>query len=213
MVNTIAPFGFRQWRRLDGSPPTGGFEQLTIASSDANLYFTGDPVCTSSAGPYVVGGSTISGNGQIRGIFMGCEYYLPAIARKTWQPYFPGSVLTSSGTLDAAAWVSTDPEMLWPVQCSTGQGGTTGSVISASYIGLNFGFSSGTSSMGNTLTGVSNVTLNSSSFATTNTLPFRLMDLYSNWVPPGQNGTDNTSLGNIVIVAPNNWDRKNTTGI
>jgi len=67
--------------------------------------------------------------------------------------------------------------------------------------------------MGNTLTGVSNVTLNSSSFATTNTLPFRLMDLYSNWVPPGQNGTDNTSLGNIVIVAPNNWDRKNTTGI
>ena len=211
MVNTLSPYGFREWRRLDGSPPTGGFETLLIASSDVNPVFTGDPVATSATGPYVTVPAT--GNSQVRGIFKGCEYYSPAFARKTWQPYFPGSVMTSSGTADVQAWVVTDPEMLWTVQTSTGQGGTGGAQITSTGVGMNFGFSSGTSSMGNTMTGVSNVTLNSSSIAVTATLPFRLADLLSNWAPPGSNGTDNTTLGNIVIVAPNNWDRKNTTGI
>ena len=54
----------------------------------------------------------------------------------------------------------------------------------------------------------------SSTTATTSSSgKFRMIDLYSNWAPPGVNGTDNTSARNIVIVAPNNWDRKNTTAI
>jgi hypothetical protein len=183
-------------------------ETLTIASSDTNLYFTGDPVATSTVGPYVTVPTT--GQVQIRGIFLGCEYYSPSVARKVWSPYFPGSVQTSSGTNDAQAWVVTDPDMLWTVQ-----GGIGGNniAISSTNIGMNYGWSSGTSSQGNTLTGISAVTLLSTSAAVTNTLPFRLADMYSNWAPPGVNGTDNTSAGNIVIVGPNNWDRKNTTGI
>jgi hypothetical protein len=207
MANTIAPFGFRQFRRHDGGAPTAGFDTLTIASSDTNLYFTGDPVATSTTGPYITVPST---SGTIRGIFMGCEYYSPSVGRKVWSPYFPGSVQTSSGTNDAQAWVCTDPEMLYTVQCSSV------ATVTSSQVGLNFMLTTGAvslSSQGNQTTGVSIVTLASTTATTSSSGQFRLMDFYSNWAPPGVNGTDNTSAGNIVIVAPNNWDRKNLTGI
>ena len=219
MANITSPFGFRQFRRAEGGAPTAGFETLTIMSSDASVIFTGDPVADLTSpsqgfGNYVTG--TTAGNSQIRGIFMGCEYYLAAVNRKVWSPYFPGSVATTSGTGDIQAWVCTDPEMLWITQVS-GTAGSTGSVLTSSYVNLNFGFSSASmftgSYLGNTTTGISNVTLNSTSFATTATLPFRLIDFYSNWGPPGSNGTDNTTNGQFVIVGSNNWDRSNTTGV
>lgn len=208
MVNTMAPFGFRQFRRLDGGAPTAGFDTLTIASSDTNLYFTGDDVVTSTTGPYI----TVPSTGQVitRGVFQGCEFYSPTVGRKVWSPFFPGSVQTSSGTNDAQAWVCTDPEMMYTVQCSSI------AQITSSMIGLNTARNTSIallSSQGNQTTGVSAVTL--STIATTNSsAPWRIMDLYSNWAPPGVNGTDNTSAGNIVIVAPNNFDRKaGQTGI
>lgn len=205
MANTSSPFGFRQFRRIDGGAPTAGFDTLTIASSDTSVIGTGDVVATSTTGPYVT--QLSSGLSQVRGVFMGCEYYSPTVARKIWSPYFPGSVATTSGTNDVQAWVCTDPDMLYTVQ------GATTAAITSSMINLNFGVSSGTFGAANTTTGISGMTLASTSFATTATLPFRLWDLWSNWSPPGVNGTDNTSAGNIVIVQPNNFDRNNTTGI
>jgi len=205
MANTLAAFGFRQFRRQDGGSPTAGFDTLTIASSDTNVIGTGDVVATSATGPYVTVLS--SGLSQIRGVFFGCEFYSPSVGRKVWSPVFPGAVQTSSGVSDVQAYVCTDPEMLYIVQ------GSTNTTILSSQIGLNYGVSSGTFGGANLTTGVSAMTLASTSFATTNTLPWRLVDFYSNWAPPGVNGTDNTSAGNIVVVAPNNFDRSNLTGI
>lgn len=205
MANTAAPFGFRQLRRLDGGSPTAGFETAVIASSDTNLYFTGDPVATSTTGPYITVPS--SGFVQIRGIFMGCEYYNASVNQIRWSPYFPGSVSTSSGTNDVKAWVCTDPEMLYIAQCSTN------ATVLSSQIGQNIGFTTSVSSLGNTLSGVSVVSLGSTSVGTSSSGPFRIYDFYSNYAPPGTNGTDNTSAGNILVVAPNNFDRKNLTGI
>ncbi len=204
MANISSPFGFRQFRRLDGGAPTAGFDTLTIASSDANVIGTGDVVADGTK-PYV--SVLSSGLSQVRGVFMGCEFFSPTVGRKVWSPFFPGSVATTSGVSDAQAWVCTDPEMLYIVQCSTS------GIVGSSLVGQNFGVSSGTFGAANTTTGVSGMTLASTSFATTNTLPWRLYDLYSNWAPPGVNGTDNTSAGNIVIVAPNNFDRTQATGV
>ncbi len=204
MANTTAPFGFRQLRRFDGGAPTAGFDRLFIASSDTSLIFTGDPVVTSATGPYVTAAS--SGSSQVRGIFMGCEYYSAAFNQIRWSPYFPGSVAT--GGPDVQCWVCTDPEMLY-----IAQGSTAGGVIGSTTVGLNIGFTTGVSSQGSTLTGVSAVSLNAATISSTQTLPWRIVDLYSNYAPPGVNGTDNTSAGNIVVVAPNNFDRKNLTGI
>ena len=207
MANIPAPFGFRQLRRLDGGAPTAGFETVVIASSDPNLYFTGDPVATNTTGPYVTIPS--SGGVQIRGIFMGCEYYNASVNRIVFSPYFPGSVATTSGTNDVKGWCCTDPDMLYIAQCST-----TATVLS-SQIGLNIAFTNAVSSLGNILSGVSNVTLNPSALGTASSgssLPFRIYDFYSNYAPPGVNGTDNTSAGNILVVAPNNFDRNVLTG-
>ena len=155
MANISAPFGFRQYRRLDGGAPTAGFDTLTIASSDTNVIGTGDVVITSATGPYVTTPS--SGQSQIRGVFMGCEFFSPTVNRKVWSPFFPGSVQTSSGTNDVQAWVCTDPEMLYTVQCSTT------ATVTSSQIGLNFGISSGTFGAANTTTGISGMTLASTS--------------------------------------------------
>ncbi len=210
MANIQAPFGFRQFRRFDGGAPTAGFDTLNIASSDASVLGTGDCVTTiqstapGAAGNYVTAVVASSGLVQIRGVFFGCEFFSPTIGRKVWSPFFPGSVQTSCGTADAQAWVCTDPEMLYTVQCSTTN------TVTSSMVNHNFGISSG---VVNTTTGISASVLASSTAATTSTLPWRLIDFYSNWAPPGTNGTDNTSAGNIVIVAPNSFDRSVLTGI
>lgn len=205
MANIPAPFGFRQLRRLEGGAPTMGFETVVIASSDPNLYFTGDPVATSATGPYITVPS--SGFVPIRGIFMGCEYYNASVNRIVFSPYFPGSVATTSGTNDVKGWVCTDPEMLYIAQCSTG------ATFTSSQIGLNIGFTVATSSLGNTLSGVSAVSLSAAGSTTSSSGPFRVYDFYSNYAPPGVNGTDNTSAGNILVVFPNNTDRTNLVGI
>src|SRR3974377_1223602 len=44
LVNTFAPFGFRDYGERDGQAPTMGQETFNLISSDTNLYFTGDAV-------------------------------------------------------------------------------------------------------------------------------------------------------------------------
>jgi len=218
MANTLAAFGFRQFGRMDGGAPTAGFDTLNIISSDTSVIFTGDPVQTSTVailgfGNYVTACASNLGTAQpVRGIFMGCEYYNATVARKVWSPYFPGSVATSCGTNDATAWVCTDPDMRWLVQVQGVTAGSTNVVLASSALNLNYGFSSGTNGVGNTTTGISACTLASSTGVTTNTLAFRLLDFYSNWAPPGTNGTDNTTTFQMVIVTANNWDRNQLTG-
>jgi hypothetical protein len=200
MTNIQSPFGFRSWSHRDGSPPTAGFDTLYIASSDTNLYFTGDPVASQTTGPYITIPSTAAATVQLAGVFAGCEYYSNQAARMIWSPFFPGTV--SGSTADVKAYVITDPEMQFMVQTSTN------AVLNSSNVGLNVGFTTNVSSQGSQTTGISAVTLLATSVGTTSSLPFRVTGLYSNWGPPGVNGTDNTNPGNFVIVAPNNWDRK-----
>lgn len=199
MANTQAPFGFRQLRRLDGGAPTAGFEKFTILSSDTNLYFTGDPVASGTDGNITV---PSSGAVQIKGVFMGCEYYNASVNRIVFAAYFPGNV--GAGTT-VPCWVCTDPDMLYIAQASSAV------TVTSSRVGENIGFTVAVSSLGNTLSGVSAVTL-STDIGTSSSYPWRIYDLYSNYAPPGVNGTDNASAGNIVVVAPNNFDRKNLTG-
>jgi len=133
---------------------------------------------------------------------MGCEYYSPTVGRVVWSRYFPGSVATTSGTGDAIAYVIDDPEQLFICQ------GSTVSVVGSSNIGSNIGVIPAT---GDTTDGHSKFTLWSSGPPASASWPFRLVDVYSNYAPPGANGTDNTVAAAIMVVAPNNWDRKNLT--
>lgn len=206
MANSNAPFGFRSFGHRDGSAPTMGLERYFINSSDTNLYFTGDPVALSSAqygvlSPY--GGSSLTP--KVLGIFAGCEYYSPNFQRVTWASYFPASVSSSS---PVTAYVITDPEMQFIVQASSAGFGS-------SMVGGNVNVQAAQSSLGNQTTGISLVTIASTQgLLASSSLPFTIVDTYSNYAPPGVNGTDNSSAYNILVVAPNNWVRKaGVTGV
>src|SRR5688572_11792749 len=96
VTNTFSPFGFRQFGRQEGGSPTAGMDRFFINSSDANVYFTGDVVCQSSASAGLISLWSASSGYIPLGVFMGCEYYNPSVGRVVWNSYFPGSVGSSS---------------------------------------------------------------------------------------------------------------------
>jgi hypothetical protein len=211
--------GFQAFGRLEGGSPTAGLTPVWIASTDASAIYRGDPIATSSAGGTNLSGNYItgltsgigsSGNGLVRGIFMGMEQYVPTAGRVVWSNYYNGSVTGSTG--DVKAYIIDDPQQLFLVQ------GSTSAALTSSFIGLNVGCASYSS--GNTLSGLSNAQVTSSTVGSTNTLPFRIVDFYSAYAPPAVpaigtaafiNGTDNTAAANMVIVRFNNCDRLNLT--
>lgn len=196
MANTYAPFGFRQYRHLEGNAPTMGFETFRIASSDASLIFTGDPVVTQNSvtastgsagsgyGRYITGstnaGTTYGTSVAVLGIFMGCEYYNSNVGRTVWSAWWPGN--GTAGQPDVQAYVCTDPNMLYTAQASTG------AVLGTSNVGQGIGYSNSNSSValgstnyfGNQVTGQSGAGLVSSGtlgVGPGSSYPFNLWDL------------------------------------
>lgn len=197
MANTNAPFGFRSFGHQDGSAPTMGLQRLIINSSDTNLYFTGDTVALSGGVLTTYSGS--SQNNIPVGVFAGCEFFSPTVNRMVWQTFFPGNLGTSSSPCNA--YVITDPEMQFIVQASS-------TPITSSMVGLNVNVLTGQSSQGNQITGISAMTIASTQVsATVSSLPYKIVDVYSNFSPPGVNGVDNTTNFNVAVVAPNLWVR------
>lgn len=208
MANTSAPFGFRAFGRQEGGAPTAGMTKLTLLASDANTYMTGDVVMISSVGAVTLpasGSTTGSTYAQpIAGIFNGCEIYQPTVGRVVWSAGSPGNIGSSN---PGFAYVLMDPDQLFTVQ------GSTAAVLGSTAIGQNIGFNSSSNGVNNTLTGLSACTLASSTTASVSTLPFRIVDTYQNWAPPGVNGTSSGSEGlQIVVVQMNNCVRKSLTG-
>lgn len=206
MSNTFSPFGFRPFGQQEGTAPTGGMSRYFIASSDTNSYYTGDVVLLSSAQAFGTNPNTISplvaSSGYvIAGVFVGCEYYNGSVGRTVWNSYFPASVGSSS---PCNAYVIDNPQQLFIAQVST----TTATLIGSSNIG--WGIAIASSVAGNTTTGQSGQCLASSVAPTIQsaTSPFRVVDVYANFAPPGVNGTSSGSEGaNILVVRPNLWAR------
>lgn len=196
---TNAPFGFRSFGHQDGSAPTMGLSRYWIYSSDTNLYFTGDPVALSSATyGYIQPFQGSSLTPRVLGIFQGCEYYNPSVGKVVWNSYFPASVSSSS---PVTAYVISDPEMTFVVQASSAG-------LGSSMVGGNLNILTAQSSLGNTTTGQSNVTISSTfGLVAGSSYPFVLIDAYSNYGPPGAPGTDNSSAYNWVVVGFNNTFR------
>lgn len=200
-TNTSAPFGFRMFQQREGSAPTAGFERRFVSSANTTPIFTGDVVGVSTTAPYVVSlGSTGAITSMVLGVFQGCEYYNTNVQRQVWSPYWPGS--GASG--DITAYVCTNPEELYLVQ------GSSGGVLGSSVIGYGIPASGTGSSAGNTFSGQSIMTVTSSLVTglTSNSM-FQIVDIYSNYAPPGVNGTSTGSEGlQMVIVQQNTAFRK-----
>jgi hypothetical protein len=188
MANTNAPFGFRQIKGT-GSAPT--YEQNTryIASANSTAIYFGDAVIPLSTG-YIA--QATASTVRVEGIFAGCKYVSVSQKRTVWSNYWPGS--DANG--DVEAYIIDDPNAQFEVQ-SSDSGGTA--PVAFANVGEYINLAVGT---GSTATGISGMTVNVATLATTVTLPFRIVALIEN--PPGANGTDIASEFNRVIVAFNN---------
>lgn len=198
MSNVNAPNGFQYFGRMDGGSPTVGNTVRNILSTYNVAIGYGDPV-VSVAGGYIQ--QAVAGTTQIAGIFYGCSYLNLAVGRVVWSPSWPG---TTQGS-DAKAYLNTDPQSLFVVQSDL-------LPIVFADIDANFNFVAG---VPNSVTGQSTASLGQSTINTTDTLPFRLVGLLSQYNGAGGavNGTDNASNYNRVIVTANFWDRTSRTGI
>lgn len=194
-VNVNSPNGFQKWGRQEGGSPTAGLSTSLVASDDTTPIGYGDPVTQLSTG-YVT--RTTAGTTQIHGIFYGCEYLSPAVGRRVWSNNWPGS--GNSG--DILAYIDTDPDGLFQVQALS-------TAVTFADIGANIQVNIGTP---NTVTGMSTSSVTTPN--TTNTLPFRIVALLSQFLPANSvPGTDDASNYNRIIVAPNLWDRSSPLGI
>lgn len=196
MANTNAPFGFQHIGSGGGGAPTYQMNVRKIASNNATAIFYGDAVVpvTGSATGYIA--RATAGTVALAGIFQGCRYYSASQQRIVFSRYWPGSDATG----DVEAYVVDDPNARFRVQTdSTG--------ITFAKVGQNAQLIAGA---GNTSTGISGMTLNSTT-ATTATFPFIITGLVTD--PAGFNGTDATAGYNVVEVQFNNQIFRQLTGI
>jgi hypothetical protein len=196
MANVNAPFGFQYAGRQEGGSPTEGLTSRIVSSAYGVAIFQGDPVISMTSGYIQV---ATSNSVTVAGVFNGTEYLNSNVGRKVWFNSLPSSGIGA----DAKAYISNDPPALWVAQ-------SNGTAIAFADIGANIGFATGT---GNTTTGRSTYALDQTTIGTTNTLPFRIVGLWSQYAPPGSAGTDDTTPYNWAVVALNNTDRSTTTGV
>lgn len=201
MSNSLAPFGFKYHGLYgDGAQPTSGLIQLKIASTDTVTCGENDPLKFLASG-YVsrLGQGITTG---VAGIFKSCSYFSVAQGRKVWKNYWPGSDASGDVIVNAVACGGAiAPRFL--VQSS----GTLAVTMGNIWNNVDVTYSGGGVTAGNVVGGyyrspaMIDLTAN---IAQTNTLPFRIVGLWSDIAAPGSPGTDTSSAYNWVLVEPNN---------
>jgi hypothetical protein len=195
MANTAAYNGFQQYSGT-GSAPT--YEQVAVQIVyNASAIFYGDPVNPDANGYVVVGvTSSSSGNTQVAGVFVGCQYLSVSQKRTVWSNYWPGSDVASGNVV--TGYIINDPNAKFVAQFGNVS-------VAQSYVNSGVGFNIGT---GNTANGISGAFLET--LSTDTSMPFKVISLVT--TPPGVNGTE-AGAYQKAIVAFNNVSTKQLTGV
>jgi hypothetical protein len=195
VANTAVKFGFRHIGYLPGFAPDYQMQSGIILSANSTKIFRGDPVCIDPTSGAVVQGA--NNTSTLLGIFDGCMY-TPVGGTPQWSPFWPGA----AGGPAVAYYINSPGALFMAAALNT-------SIVTAN-IGENVGFTIGT---GNTATGVSAATLDQASLTTTITMPFRVVDLASKYLPAGTNGADVSTAFAWAVVAFNNQQYKTQTAV
>lgn len=164
MANSNTPFGLKAVADMHGNPYSGSINQYSTAAGDSTAIFIGDPVKLSGTGQVI--------NGQI----------LTDVAQAATGDTMVGVVVavlqvTQASTIYRAAstqrivLVADDPDALFEIQQVS-----TGTPLTVNDIGLNANF---VVAAGSTITGMSGVTLDNTTEATTNTLDLKIVGMPS----------------------------------
>lgn len=192
MANINSVFGFRPVKSVGGGYVTGGSNEYLLANNETNSIFQGDPVVLNANGS-VSRGSTAGA--ELIGIFNGCFYVDPTTKKPTFSNFYPGAIAAD----DMKAFVFDDPNMLFEVKIDDTNGGVA-------QVGSNANIA--TYSAGSTNDGVSNVSLDGSSFDTDSGANFRVV---STSTDPDNN--DYTAANASMIVKINKHSLTDTTGV
>ncbi|MFA5901421.1 MAG: hypothetical protein WC829_20150 [Hyphomicrobium sp.] len=196
MANTQTAFGFRHIGFISGAAPDYQLNTGVILSSNGTKIYRGDPICRDpTTGAIVQGANNTS---TVVGVFDGCMYTPVAGGPPTWLPYWPGSAYGP-----ATAYFIDAPGALFLAAC------LNTSIVTAN-IDENVGYAIGT---GSTLNGFSGATVDQSTLNTTNTLPFRVYALGSQYMAAGQNGADVSTAYGYVVVTFNSQRNRQLTGL
>lgn len=193
MANSQSAFGFAHFGYLPGSAPDYQLATRLIQSTNTTKIFSGDPVVKSGGTNYIVQGA--NNTTVLEGIFQYCVYIPVGGGTPIWSPFWPGTAAS-----DATAYLISAPQALFKVAA------LSTSIITAN-LGENVGFAIGTGSTSGG--GFSGATVDQSSLATTNTLPFQVFSLY----PGIGNGSDPSTNFAWCIVSFNNQRYRQLQGV
>lgn len=192
MANTNAPFGLRWLGFATGSAaPTFSLIPQKVKADNTHKFYKGDGVQTLNSG-YVdaVQAASVAAS-QWTGVFSSASYLSTAFGRRVTAPYFPGGDTVNDVDVLLVPLIGSPPQLFVAQVTST--------ACAFADLGLNvdIAYSAGTAYTG---TSKSALTIDMSTKATTATLPFRLVNLWSAIAAPGAPGADDTTSYNWVIV-------------
>lgn len=194
-----APYGLKPVNLIGGQVFAGATRQFQIASGYATSIYNGDAVLLVTSGTIEKDSGTTTATPV--GVFLGCSY-VNAQGQTIYQQYFPASTTAPTGTV-ITAFVADDPDTLFKVAVVSGTTVIAG--VSRAVIGSNMSL---VQNAGSATTGDSKVAVLSSSAATTNTLPIRVIDV----VPDTATGADTF----VELIVKWNWGMhqyQNATGV
>ena len=184
MANETTKMGLIPVRKVGGQPWTGGQQRYRIASGATTAIFQGDLVTQLTAG--TIGRHAASGTVPFLGVFNGCSYTDPTSGETVFSNSYPGSIAAS----DIVANVIDDPMVQFSIQSDE--------AFPVTDLFGNFDIVD-SSPVGDTKTGTSNMQLDTSTGATTATLPLKAIDISQD-----PENSDVASAGTNVIVVIQN---------
>ena len=196
MANTNSPFGVLPVGGADGAAPTYGMVKRYISSADTTTAYRGDPMQWLNTG-YVSQSAVSVTVSQFAGVLWGVTYYSQSQQATTFSKYWPAADVASGSTVIAHLIpVSSGVPMLFYGQTSNSS--TTATQVTFADVGQTIDISIGT---GSTLSGMSGCYLDQHVQGTTATLPFRIIDLWSNYTNGAGPGTAASAYNWIVVQA------------
>tara|TARA_R100001244_G_scaffold114896_2_gene85184 strand:- start:925 stop:1503 length:579 start_codon:yes stop_codon:yes gene_type:complete len=192
MATTAAPYGARPINTTSASGSyTGKVQHIKIASAYDTAIFYGDFVKLVTAG--TVEKDTGTAALTPIGIFMGCKYTDSTSKQMTFNQQWPADMAAS----DAAAYVVTDPEVLFQMQSDQ--------TVAQAALGAN---ASVVQTAGSTSIGNSKCAFDGSTVATTNTFPVKVVDFVD-----GPTSTVGDTYTDVIVKFNVGHQLTNTTGI
>lgn len=160
------PYGLQPVNLIGGQVYAGSTRLFRIASGYATSIYYGDVVKMNSDGTIVKDTGTSTATPV--GIFLGCTYTNPSTSQKLNYQLYAGGTVAS----DIQAYIVDDPDVLFKMAAVSS--GTTVAFYSSEQIGLNAAL---VQNNGSNTTGDSQVAILGTSFATTASLPIRVVDI------------------------------------